>query len=315
MKVSSAFPRLSKLDPIWMLAALGAEVASFVCTFGLKRLALSTTAWFPVVTAALTGNSVTNVLPGGDATGAAIEYRMLSTAGIGTGAVIGGLAATGFVQTGSLLALPVIAVPTVLLSSNVSRGLVHVTYLGVGLFAAYTLLGVVVFRTDKPLALAGRLAQNLRNRVLPHRPPLRGLDQKLISQRDATAASLGKHWKAALLLASGRVVLDFGCLLGVLAATRSDPRPWLVLVAYAATMVIALLPVTPGGLGLVEGSMVGLLVLAGIPAGSAVLSTLGYRILSYWLPILVGPVAYLAFHIRYRGSTAKADSTSGGAAR
>jgi uncharacterized protein (TIRG00374 family) len=306
MKVFAAWPRLSKLDLLWMLAALGAEIGSFVCTFGLKRLALSTTAWFPVVTAALTGNSVTNILPGGDATGAAIEYRMLSTAGIGTGAVIGGPAATGFIQTGSLLALPVIAVPTVLVGSHVSRGLVHVMYLGVALFAAYTVLGVVVFRTDKPIALAGRLAQGIRNRALPHRTPLTGLDQKLLSQRDATAASLGRHWKMAVLLASGRVALDFACLLGVLAATRSDPRPSLVLVAYAATMVVALLPVTPGGLGLVEGSMVGLLVLAGIPAGTAVLSTLGYRILSYWLPILAGPIGYAAFRIRYRNASAKA---------
>jgi uncharacterized protein (TIRG00374 family) len=108
------------------------------------------------------------------------------------------------------------------------------------------------------------------------------------------------------------VALDFSCLLGVLAATRSNPRPSLVLVAYAATMVIALLPLTPGGLGLVEGSMVGLLVLAGIPAGSAVLATLGYRILSYWLPILAGPIAYLAFRLRYRGPTPKAHPTSGG---
>ena len=36
-----------------------------------------------------------------------------------------------------------------------------------------------------------------------------------------------------------------------------------------------------------------------MPGGDAVVATLAYRIISYWLPILVGPFAYLAFRLRY----------------
>jgi uncharacterized protein (TIRG00374 family) len=72
-----------------------------------------------------------------------------------------------------------------------------------------------------------------------------------------------------------------------------------VLLAYAVAGLLALIPITPGGLGIVEAGLSGLLILAGVQGGDAVVATLGYRVISYWLPILVGPFAYLAFRMRY----------------
>jgi uncharacterized protein (TIRG00374 family) len=92
---------------------------------------------------------------------------------------------------------------------------------------------------------------------------------------------------------------DFGCLLAALRATGTHPRDALVLLAYAAANVIELVPVTPGGLGLVEASLAGLLVLAGVHGGDALLATLAYRLASYWLPLSAGPPAYLLYRHRY----------------
>jgi hypothetical protein len=64
--------------------------------------------------------------------------------------------------------------------------------------------------------------------------------------------------------------------------------------------VIGLVPITPGGLGIVEASLSGLLVLAGLSGVEAVLATLAYRLASYWLPLAAGPFAYAAFKLRYR---------------
>ena len=88
-------------------------------------------------------------------------------------------------------------------------------------------------------------------------------------------------------------------LLAALRATGAGPRPSLVLLAYAAAGILALFPITPGGLGVVEASLSGLLILADVRPGSAVLATLAYRIASYWLPLLGGPPAYLLFRHRY----------------
>ena len=101
------------------------------------------------------------------------------------------------------------------------------------------------------------------------------------------------------MLTAGRLGFDYGCLLAALRATGAEPQPSLVLLAYSAAGIIALFPVTPGGLGIVEASLSGLLILAGVRAGYAVLATLAYRIASYWVPLLAGPPAYLLFRHRY----------------
>ena len=61
-----------------------------------------------------------------------------------------------------------------------------------------------------------------------------------------------------------------------------------------------MIPITPGGLGIVEASLTGLLVLSEVNSSQAVLATLTYRLASYWLPLLAGPIAYALFRIRYR---------------
>jgi uncharacterized protein (TIRG00374 family) len=104
---------------------------------------------------------------------------------------------------------------------------------------------------------------------------------------------------AAILSAVGSTAFDFGALLCALRAVGAEPRPSLVLLAYAGAAVLALIPLTPGGLGFVEAGLVGTLTLAGVAAHDAVLATLTYRLVSYWLPIPVGGVAYVAFSRRY----------------
>jgi hypothetical protein len=69
---------------------------------------------------------------------------------------------------------------------------------------------------------------------------------------------------------------------------------------------------TPGGLGIVEASLSGLLVLAGVHPGDAFLSTLAYRIASYWLPLLAGPPAYLLFRYRYGRPAPRAATPAAG---
>jgi uncharacterized protein (TIRG00374 family) len=64
--------------------------------------------------------------------------------------------------------------------------------------------------------------------------------------------------------------------------------------------VIGLIPITPGGIGVVEASLAGFLALAGLDGAQAVLATLAYRLASYWIPMFAGPVAYVAFRHRYR---------------
>src|SRR2546429_7438863 len=91
-EVLASWPRLSTLNPWWLIAAIGAEIVHFICTFALQRLALRTKAWFPVITSQLAGNAITLVMPGGAAVGAAVQFPILPATGMGTTEPVGGLA-------------------------------------------------------------------------------------------------------------------------------------------------------------------------------------------------------------------------------
>ena len=56
---------------------------------------------------------------------------------------------------------------------------------------------------------------------------------------------------------------------------------------------------TPGGLGFVEAGLTGTLALAGVPGATAAVATLAYRLVSFWLPLPFGPIAYWRFRRRY----------------
>ena len=70
-----------------------------------------------------------------------------------------------------------------------------------------------------------------------------------------------------------------------------------------------MIPLTPGGLGFVEAGLSGMLVLAGVSGQQAVVGTLAYRLVSFWLPLPIGGIAYLLFRRRY-GSTGASFASS-----
>jgi uncharacterized protein (TIRG00374 family) len=265
----------------------------------LLRLVLRTKSWFAVVTAALAGNAVTNTLPGGDAVGASVQYRMLASTGIDTVQAASGLAVSSIIGVAALFSLPIFALPVILGGESVSAGLVHAGELGAIGFVLIITLGVVIARSDKTLLALGNGIQWLINKFPPHRKKSQDLGARLVAERNLVRADLGKNWWKAVLLVGGRIGLDYFSLLAVLRATGTRPDPALVLLAYAATAVLALLPLTPGGLGLVEASLSGLLVLANVPSANAVVATLAFRLGSYWLPTIAGGVCYILYRRRY----------------
>ena len=298
-RVIGAWPQLSTLGPGWLASAVAAEVAAFTCNFGLQRLVLRTSGWFAVVAAGLVGNAVTAVLPGGDAAGAGVQFRMLARAGINADTAAAGLTVASLLGIGGLLAFPIFALPAIAGGVAIRPGLLHAALLGLAGFVLFVAGGIVVLATDQPLAIVGRALQWLWNKSWGRHKKTAGLDRRLLSQRDQIRSVLGRDWRRAVLLVGGRLGFDYLCLLCALRATGSDPNPSLVLLAYTAAQIIALVPITPGGLGIVEASLSGLLVLAGVNGGKAVVATLAYRLASYWLPLLAGGIAYPLYRRRY----------------
>ena len=221
--VVGSWPRLSTLRPVWFSAAI-ASSWSLICNFALQRLALRTRGWFAVVTAGLAGNAVTDSLPGGDAAGAAVQFSMLATAGW-TPTPLLAVCAFSLLGVGGLLALPVLALPAIVAGVPAAPGW-STALLGIAGFVLFAFFGVSLLRADWPLAAVGRAVQGLRNRVTRgRRPPLTGLDKRLLTDRDMIRTVLGAKWWQAVLLTAGRLGFDYGCLLAVLRATGATRGP------------------------------------------------------------------------------------------
>jgi uncharacterized protein (TIRG00374 family) len=298
--VLSSWPKISTLSVGWLAVALGAQAAHFVCTWSLQRIALRTKDWFAVITGQVSGNAITLIVPGGAAAGAAVQFRILTRAGMDTDSTVGGLTTFSLLGIAGLLALPVFALPAVLFGAPVNRGLVQAAVIGAVAFVLFAGFGAIMLVADQPLAWVGRVMQRLLNRIRRHKPKISGLDERLVHERDEIRTVLGEKWKEAVGLSAARLAFDFFTLLAAVRATGSHPRPSLLLLAFAVAGVIGMVPITPGGLGVVEASLTGMLVLAGMGSGQALLATLTYRLASYWLPLLAGPFAYGLFKLRYR---------------
>lgn len=298
--VFSAFPRLRELAPGWIAASVIAEMLSFVSLWWLLALALRTTRWFAVATSQLTSNALSRAVPAGAAAGAALQYRMLTAAGVDTTTAGSGLTAATLLQYASLFALPAIALPIVLVTSNVAGGLVDAAWVGLIAFVVLAVLVAVLLVTDRPIELIGSVVQWLLNHLRRKAPRVEGLPTRLREQRDLIRRALGGQWRQALTASMGKWLFDYLALLASLAAVGAEPDPALVLLAYAASAVLSMIPITPGGLGFVEAGLTATLALAGVGASEAVLATLNYRLVSFWLPLPAGLVAGWLFHRRFR---------------
>jgi uncharacterized protein (TIRG00374 family) len=299
LEVLGAWRRLDDLSPLWFVAMVLLQVGSFGCMWAIQRLALRARRWGPVITSQLASNAFGRIVPGGVAAAGPMQYSMLVRAGVPAGAAASGMAASSLLVFGTLLALPLLAVPAVIGGAPVDKGLARAALVGAVVFLLMFAAGAACLVADRPLELAGRGAQSLRNRLLRRRSPLTDLPRRLIRERDVVRSALGRQWWEALLAASGRWVLDYLTLLAALTAVGADPRPSLVLLAFCTAQLLGMLPLTPGGLGFVEAGLTGTLALAGVGAGAAVVATLAYRLVSFWLPIPAGGIAAIVHRRRY----------------
>ena len=287
LDVLGSWRQVRRFEPLWLLAMLVLQGASLGCLWFLQRLALRPVALAPVITSQLAGNALAKIAPGGGALGAALQYRMLVQAGVAREKAVGGLTVVNLLTFAMVLALPVLSLPT-LLRGGVDENLVEVALIGIAVFVVLAAIGSVMLAGDGLLGWVGRTVQRIRNRLRREAPPLTELPARLLRERDRILATFGPRWKRALGSTVGRWAFDFGTLLAALAAVSASPSPGLVLLAFCAAQVLAQIPLTPGGLGFVEAGLTGMLTLAGVSPGDAVLATFAYRLFSYWLPLPLG---------------------------
>jgi uncharacterized protein (TIRG00374 family) len=97
-----------------------------------------------------------------------------------------------------------------------------------------------------------------------------------------------RGWKAPVAGAVLGVLLDMGAMFWLYVAARNLVTPGKLLSGYALPLLIGKVAVIPGGIGVVEGSMVALYHGFGVPTATAWLVVLAYRVIAFWMPNLLG---------------------------
>jgi hypothetical protein len=225
----------------------------------------------------------------------------LKTAGLDAAVTTASMATSGLLSS-LVLALLLPAGAALAFASGTTGG----NFLGLGGFAAVVVALVVgvrpLLRRHEAIAsvvekVLGVVARGpLKNRVHPERAGA-------AVQRAVEGAGRLAHDRRGLTIAaawaSANWLFDFGALV-VLALTIGEGTPvGALLLTYVVGQLVAAVPLTPGGIGVVETTMTGVLVAAGAPGGAATATVLGWRLLSFWLPVLVG----LALVPTLRGSS------------
>jgi hypothetical protein len=297
----SSWHELTELKPEWLAAAVGFMAMSFVSLWEVQRIAMRTPSWFAVGTSQLLGNAMGSIIPGGAATSSAFSYRMLVRAGVEPGAVASGVTASFLATTAAVFLLPVLAVPAVI-GAGAPHGLLTTAYIGIAAFILLVGVGSFVLFWDPPLIWLGRAARWAMG-LIGKGDSVADLPARLVHQRDEIRLAFGTRWKMGVLAAVGNRGFDYIALVCCVSAVGARPNPSLLLLAYAAQALLRMIPFTPGGLGFVETGLTGLLALAGVSAQQAVVATLAYRLIQFWLPLPIGGVAALLHRRRYGSST------------
>ena len=107
-----------------------------------------------------------------------------------------------------------------------------------------------------------------------------------------TAISLSRSRSPSLLGAVAWWGFDIATLWACFHAFGASPPPAVIVMAYFVGMVGNTLPL-PGGIGGVDGGMIGAFSAFGVPVEVSVVSVLAYRVFAFWLPTLPGAIAYL----------------------
>lgn len=224
----------------------------------------------------LAGNALLVSLPGGVAWATGFSFRAFRRRGVPTpvafAALIGGSVISGL----ALVALALVGV-------DLAGGSGPLTGMRPVVSAAAATLALAILIAALWMRRRPALLARLRSRI----PHLQG--------RYGPRVLAG-----ALVAAAANWALDCGCLIGAILAV-SGRVPWEgILVAYGAAQIVQNLPITPGGIGVVEGSLTVLLVAYGLHSGTALAAVLLYRLISFWIMVPIGWAAVGAIVIKDR---------------
>jgi uncharacterized protein (TIRG00374 family) len=289
---------LGQVSAWWVAAGVVLEVVSLFCYAVLTRVLLppgpkpSLSVLFRID---LSAAAVAHVIPAGTLGTAALGFKLFTNEGISGNDATVMMAAKGI---GSTVVLNVLLWVSLIISIPLAG--FQPIYATVAIIGTIVLAGVavLVLGITRGAGFASRVLRVVGDKV----PFLSGESVERAVLDAAHSFSLLARDRSvlawSLLWASLNWLLDAASLWCFVAAFGHLANPVELFAAYGIANVAGALPVTPGGLGVVDSITPLLLVGFGVTRSVATLGVLGWRVVNFWLPIPTGAIAFASLKVK-----------------
>ncbi|HET7270764.1 MAG TPA: YbhN family protein [Rubrobacter sp.] len=312
---------VAKAAPLLVFAAFVAEVTSEVCyaellgrsvaaasRMGTTIRSRSRSGLGPWFTLRLTvcGYGAAHILPGGGAAAATVTYGALRARGVDRKAVGLAVAAVSGLVYGALVVLFSGSLLYMFILGDLTPAQKALTLVAAVLVVAGTFAGYVAYRKPR---VARRILGDIVHRtvrVVRRQYGRREADElidRLADRLGEELRSLRRQVRSRPLevlgwccLAFGYWVFDALCLVLIFLALGVPAGVGELLVAYGIATAAGALPLTPGGIGVFEATMLATLAVFGVGSEAAI-PVLGYRLFNFWLPIPLSALLYPTLRI------------------
>lgn len=293
----NAWSELQRVEPVLLVVGLGLEIVALWCYAPLMKAALGE-AGLPLSHGRLfriqmSTRALSSIVPGGSAASSALGYRLMTLSGV-AGPDAGFALAT--VGLGSAVVLNMILWCGLIVSIPV-RGVNPI-------YGSAALAGVIVMGLAAALVF-GLMEGQGRSEII-----IRWIARKLRFDEDKAAVVLHRVAERLEQLISDKQLLGRVAFWAALNWLFDAAALWIFLRAFGVSLevdaliisfgianVLAAIPITPGGLGYVDTSYIGMLVGFGAGPRKAALGVASYRFAQFFFPILLGGILYLSLRV------------------
>lgn len=296
-EVWKAFESLTTLELAGLVAAM---IFNMVTYWWANMAALPGLRFTQAAVITQTTTSVANTLPGGGAIAVGLTYTMLKSWGFTGTDVTLFVGVTGIWNIFTKLALPVLSIVFLVIAGQSSSAYVVAAVVGVIVLVVAVGLLAAVFASEE---LARRIGDGL-GRVISsvlhvfRRPPKTDMGNGAVKFRADTVGLVERRWlRLSLTTVGSHLALALVLLLSLrsLGVSEQDVSTVEVFAVFAFSRLLSAVPITPGGVGVIDLGYIGGLA-AAAPAGekaAVVGAVLIFRALTYGVQIPLGAFTYL----------------------
>ena len=281
------------------LATLGLAAAWNLFTYWMVVVAATPGLSYPQAMVLVESTTaVANAVPGGSAIAVGLTYSMLGSWGFSGSRCTLSVVVSGLWNNFAKLGMPVLALALLALQGDVTAARLTGALLGVAALVGSVTVFALALRKESFARRAGDVAAAwvTRLRAMVGKGPVQGWGEATAKFRGRTIGLVRQAWARLTVVT---LVSHVSLFLVLLLALRhigvsNDEVHWAeVLAAFAFVRLLTAIPITPGGLGVVELGLVAGLTAAGGEEAQVVAAVLVFRALTYLLPIPFGLLTYL----------------------